>query len=138
MTSVSKTESNCSEFSPARNRAAILAVVPALPANYVDQPTLAARLRRLWADRKPLLRRFDDLQRAVMVEGRHFALPISEYEALDTFAKRNRRWREIAAELGCAAVKDALQQAGVNPAEVDHFLLPPIQESALRISTHWS
>ncbi len=121
MTSVTKMESNGSEFSP-REHATILAVAPAMPANYVDQSTVAARLRRLWADRKPLLRRFDDLQRAVMVEGRHFALPISEYEALDTFAKRNRRWREIAAELGCAAVKDALQQAEVSPAEVDHFL----------------
>jgi predicted naringenin-chalcone synthase len=115
-------DSNRSEFSQARERAAILAVAPAMPANYVDQPTLAARLRRLWADRKTLLRRFDDLQSAVMVEGRHLALPMSEYEPLDTFAKRNRRWREIAAELGCAAVSDALAQAGVSPDEVDHFL----------------
>src|SRR5579864_6297829 len=115
MTSVTKMELNGSEFSPARDRTAILAVAPAMPANYVDQTTVAARLRQHWADRKPLLRRFDDLQRAVMVEGRHFALPISEYEALDTFAKRNRRWREVAAELGCAAVRDALQQAGVRP-----------------------
>src|SRR6266436_1177874 len=122
MTNVTTMDSNGSEFSPAREGAAILAVASAMPANYVDQPTLAARLRRLWAERKPLLRRFDDLQSAVMVEGRHFALPISEYEPLDTFAKRNRRWREIAAELGCAAVRDALEQAGVSPAEVDHFL----------------
>ncbi|HEY2663860.1 MAG TPA: 3-oxoacyl-[acyl-carrier-protein] synthase III C-terminal domain-containing protein [Candidatus Binataceae bacterium] len=122
MNSATKMELNGSELSPARDRAAILAVVPAMPANYVDQATLAARLRPLWADRKPLLRRFDDLQRAVTVEGRHFALPISEYEPLDTFAKRNRRWREIAVELGCTAVRDALQQSGVSAAEVDHFL----------------
>jgi alkylresorcinol/alkylpyrone synthase len=122
MTSATKMELNGSEFSPARDRAAILAVVPAMPANYVDQATLAARLRPLWADRKPLLRRFYDFQRAVTVEGRHFALPISEYEALDTFAKRNRRWREIAVELGCAGVRAALEEAGVSPAEVDHFL----------------
>jgi alkylresorcinol/alkylpyrone synthase len=122
MTSVAEMESNGSGFPPARELPAILAVAPAMPANYVDQPTLAARLRQHWADRKPLVRRFDDLQRAVMVEGRHFALPISEYEPLDTFAKRNRKWREIAAELGCAAVKEALEQAGVGPAEVDHFL----------------
>jgi alkylresorcinol/alkylpyrone synthase len=122
MTSVAEMESNGFEFPPARERPAILAVAPAMPANYLDQATLPARLRPLWAHRNPLLRRFDDLQRAVTVEGRHIALPISEYEALDTFAKRNRRWREIAAELGCAAVRDALQQAGVSPAEVDHFL----------------
>jgi alkylresorcinol/alkylpyrone synthase len=123
MTNVTtKIDSNRSEFSPAREGAAILAVAPVMPANYVDQPTLAARLRRLWADKKPLLRRFDDLQSAVMVEGRHIALPISEYEPLDTFAKRNRRWKEIAAELGCAAVRNALARAGVSPVEVDHFL----------------
>lgn len=111
-----------SEFSPVREHAAILAVAPAMPANYVDQPTVMARLGQHWADRKAILRRLDELQRAVMVEGRHFALPLSEYEPLDTFAKRNRRWREVATELGCAAVSDALEQAGVSRAEVDHFL----------------
>jgi alkylresorcinol/alkylpyrone synthase len=113
---------NASEFSSARGHAAILAVAPAMPANYVDQQTVAARLRQHWADRKPILRRFDDMQRAVTIEGRHFALPISEYEALDTFAKRNRRWKEIAAELGCAAVSDALERAGISRTDVDHFL----------------
>src|SRR5713101_5613063 len=122
MTSVTKMALNGSEFSPVREHAAILAVAPAMPANYVDQPTVMARLGQHWADRKAILRRLDELQRAVMVEGRHFALPLSEYEPLDTFAKRNRRWREVAAELGCAAVRDALQQARISPAEVDHFL----------------
>jgi alkylresorcinol/alkylpyrone synthase len=111
-----------SEISSVQEHAAILAVAPAMPANYVDQPTVMARLRQHWADRKPILRRLDELQRAVMVEGRHFALPISEYEPLDTFAKRNRRWKEVAAELGCAAVSDALVRAGISRAEVDHFL----------------
>jgi alkylresorcinol/alkylpyrone synthase len=57
-----------------------------------------------------------------MVEGRHFALPLSEYEPLDTFAKRNRRWKEVATELGCAAVSAALEQAGISRTDVDHFL----------------
>ncbi len=73
MTAVNKTDSNGAEVLPAPGHAAILAVSPAMPANYVDQATVSARLRRLWADRKPLLRRFDDLQHAVMVEGRYFA-----------------------------------------------------------------
>jgi len=111
-----------SDLSPVQEHAAILAVAPAMLANYVDQPTLMARLRQHWADRKPILRRLDELQRAVMVEGRHFALPISEYEPLDTFAKRNRRWKELATELGCVAVGNALEQAGISRTEVDHFL----------------
>jgi alkylresorcinol/alkylpyrone synthase len=105
-----------------QEHATILAVAPAMPANYVDQATVIARLRQHWVDRKPILRRLDELQRAVMVEGRHFALPISEYEPLDTFAKRNRRWKEVATELGCVAVSDALERAGIGRAEVDHFL----------------
>ena len=119
MTSV---KTNSPEVRPTGELPAILAVAPAMPANYVDQATVAARLRQHWGERKPILRRFDDLQRAVMVEGRHVALPISEYEALNTFAKRNRRWREIAAELGCAAVSDALGLAEISRAEVDYFL----------------
>src|SRR5260370_9815669 len=110
------------EFSPVQEHAAILAVAPAMPANYVDQPTVMARLGQHWADRKAILRRLDELQRAVMVEGRHFALPLSEYEPLDTFAKRNRRWREVPTELGCAAVSNALEQAGLSRAEVAHFV----------------
>jgi alkylresorcinol/alkylpyrone synthase len=93
-----------------------------MPANYVNQPALIARLSQHWASRKPILRRLDELQRAVMVEGRHFALPLSEYEPLDTFAKRNRRWKEVATELGCAAVSAALEQAGISRTDVDHFL----------------
>jgi alkylresorcinol/alkylpyrone synthase len=111
-----------SEVSSVQKHAAILAVAPAMPANYVDQPTVMARLRQHWANRKPILRRLDELQRTVMVEGRHFALPISEYEPLDTFAKRNRRWKEVATELGCVAVSNALEQAGVSRSDVDHFL----------------
>jgi alkylresorcinol/alkylpyrone synthase len=111
-----------SDISIVKEHAAILSVTPAMPPNYVDQATVIARLRQHWADRKPILRRLDELQRAVMVEGRHFALPISEYEPLDTFAKRNRRWKEVAAELGCEAVSAALEQAGISRSEVDHFL----------------
>lgn len=100
----------------------ILAVAPAMPGHYFDQATVMARLGQHWAARKPILRRLDELQRAVMVEGRHFALSLSEYEPLDTFAKRNRRWKDVATELGCAAVSAALEQAGITRAEVDHFL----------------
>src|SRR5260370_27346256 len=111
-----------SGISSVQEHAAILAVAPAMPANYVDQPTVIARLRQHWADRKPILRRLDELQRAVMVEGRHFALPISEYEPLDTFAKRNRRWKEVAADLGSKAVSAALEQAGLSRSEVGRSL----------------
>jgi hypothetical protein len=81
-----------SEFSRVTEKAAILAVAPAMPANYVDQPTVIARLRQHWAN----LRRLDELQRAAMVAGRHFALSLSEYEPLDTFQSGiidGRRWR---------------------------------------------
>ena len=114
--------SRSSECSRITENPSILAVAPAMPANYVNQPTLIARLSQHWASRKPILRRLDELQRAVMVEGRHFALPLSEYEPLDTFAKRNRRWKEVATELGCAAVSAALEQAGISRTDVDHFL----------------
>jgi hypothetical protein len=69
MTNVPTMDSNGSEFSPARERAAILPSRLPCPQTTWTSQTLAARLRRLWAGRKPVLRRFDDLQSAVMVEG---------------------------------------------------------------------
>src|SRR5260370_27589042 len=94
------------EFSPVQEHAAILAVAPAMPANYVDQPTVMARVGQHWADRKAILRRLDELQRAVMVQGRHFALPLSQYEPLGTFDKRKRRWVAVETQLRCRATSD--------------------------------
>ncbi|HEY2104215.1 MAG TPA: 3-oxoacyl-[acyl-carrier-protein] synthase III C-terminal domain-containing protein [Candidatus Binataceae bacterium] len=99
----------------------VRAVGLALPPNYVEQQVLTAALRDYWTRKYGNARRLDDFHRAVRVRGRHLALPITEYPALDTFAKTNQAWNTAAVEVGEAAVRSALARAGLEPADVDHF-----------------
>jgi alkylresorcinol/alkylpyrone synthase len=92
-----------------------------LPRNWYDQETLLAALRADWAARHHNPERLDHLHRAVQVGGRHLALPIEAYPALDGFRKANDAWIAAAADLGEEAVRAALGRAGVGPADVDQL-----------------
>jgi alkylresorcinol/alkylpyrone synthase len=100
---------------------AILSVGRALPPHFVDQETLIACLSAYWGARHFNVDRLADLHRAARVGGRHLALPLSEYPALDGFAKTNDAFIRVGSELGAAAVSDALARAGVGPREVEHL-----------------
>jgi len=104
-----------------RNAPQIRAVGLALPPHYVEQEVLTQALREYWTRRYGNTRRLDEFHRAVRVRGRHLALPMTEYPALDTFAKTNQAWNTVAVQVGEAAVRAALDQAGLEPADVDHF-----------------
>jgi alkylresorcinol/alkylpyrone synthase len=103
----------------------LLAVGTALPPNVVDQPSLAALLRSLWSEEYSGSRRwqatFDQVHRTVRIDRRYLALPVSEYGALDSFAKTNAAWTRVAPELGAVAVLDALNGAGLGVRDIDHL-----------------
>jgi alkylresorcinol/alkylpyrone synthase len=105
----------------------LLAVGTALPANVVDQQSLAALLRSLWREEYGGSRRwqttFDQVHRTVRIDRRYLALPVSEYAALDSFGKTNAAWTRVAPELGAAAVLDVLGSAGLGVRDVDHLFL---------------
>ena len=103
------------------NTPRVIGTGTALPGNYVDQERLTARLRELWAARYSDLRRFDQIQSALGITGRHLALPIEEYIPLDTFAKANEAWMRVAPEIGASAARAALERAGLEPRDVDHL-----------------
>jgi alkylresorcinol/alkylpyrone synthase len=90
-----------------------------MPPNYVDQETLTAALRAHWARRHFNAERLDELHRAVKVRGRHLALPLQEYPALDGFKRSNDAWIRVAEEVGARAVEAALAGAGLGPRDVD-------------------
>jgi alkylresorcinol/alkylpyrone synthase len=98
----------------------IRAVGRALPENHADQETLIGALRELWARKHFNLARFEELQRAVGVGGRHLALPVSAYRELDSFGKANAAWTGAALEVGERASRDALARAGLAADEIDH------------------
>ena len=99
----------------------ILSVERALPRHFVEQEKLLAAFRALWGQQHFNLQRLEQLHRAVRVGGRHLALPLEEYAALQGFAARNSAWTRVAAELGAEAVRKALLAADVAPAQVDHL-----------------
>lgn len=99
----------------------VVSVGRALPGNYADQQTLIEAFQKHWASQHYNVERLDDLFRSVQVSGRYLALPISDYEALDTFAKRNEAWRRAAIDLGESAIRAALERAGLTASDVDHI-----------------
>lgn len=99
----------------------ILSVAQALPPHFADQDTLLAAFRELWGQKHFNLERLEQLHRAVRVGGRHLALPLERYRALESFAARNEAWTSAAVEVGGRAVERALAAADIAPAQVDHF-----------------
>jgi alkylresorcinol/alkylpyrone synthase len=100
---------------------AILSVGRALPPNHVDQETLIAALSAYWGARHFNVARLADLHRAAQVGGRHLALPLGEYPALDSFQKTNDAFIRVGADVGEAAVRDGLRRAGLSPGDVQHL-----------------
>ncbi|MBM4379914.1 MAG: type III polyketide synthase [Deltaproteobacteria bacterium] len=98
----------------------IHAVSRVLPPHHADQETLIAALRRLWATQHFNVERLEELHRAVMVNGRHLALPVDEYFALESFQARNDAWIRVGTDLAERAAREALARAGLTPADVDH------------------
>jgi alkylresorcinol/alkylpyrone synthase len=97
----------------------IAAVGRGLPSHYYDQETLLAALRRHWARRHYNLERLEQLHRNVLVGGRHLALPIEDYDRIDTWGDANDAWIRVAQEVGAEAMLDGLGAAGLGVEDVD-------------------
>src|ERR1700688_3097498 len=97
-----------------------------LPQNYYPQEMISAALWDEWGGSDESRARFERLHRSVGVRGRHLALPMEDYRALDSFSKMNDKWVERATGLGEEAIRSALQQAGLAPASVDHIFFTTV------------
>ncbi|MFE0927900.1 type III polyketide synthase [Streptomyces mutabilis] len=97
----------------------IAAVHTALPTHRYVQEDLTGPIGDLClapgADRA-LLRR---LHASAGVRARHLALPIERYAGLGDFGRSNDAWLEAGLDLGEEALTGALQEAGLEPADVD-------------------
>lgn len=97
----------------------IVAVGAALPETYYDQEQLIAALGVYWGERFYNRERFEQLQRNVLVGGRHLALPLERYGELSGFGATNDEWIRVGLELGERATREALAASGLAPADVD-------------------
>ena len=100
----------------------IAAVGSALPPHYYDQDRLIAAFRDMWGRRHHNLDRIERLHRNVLVGGRHLALPLEEYERLETWGQANDAWIRVAQEVGAQAVLDGLDRAGLSREEIETLI----------------
>lgn len=97
----------------------IASVGKAFPPHYYDQEALLEALARVWSKRLFNQDRLEALHRNVLVGGRHLALPIEEYEKrVTSWGAANDAWIEVSQEIGAAAVRDAMERAGLDLDEV--------------------
>jgi len=96
----------------------ITAVGRAFPKNYYDQESLLAAFRKHWGKRHHNIDRLEGLHRSVLVGGRHLALTMPEYEALENWGQANDHWIRVAQEVGEEAVRDALDRSGIHLKQV--------------------
>ena len=99
----------------------IAAVGSALPKNYYRQEELIAALRAHWATRYYNVDRIEAVHRHALVGGRHLALRLQDYPALDTFTASNDAFIRCALDLGAEAIDRGLQGAGLARRDVDHI-----------------
>ncbi|HET6984105.1 MAG TPA: type III polyketide synthase, partial [Myxococcaceae bacterium] len=99
----------------------VRSVGTALPPNWVDQETLISVFREHWAKEHFNVERIEELHRSVQVGGRYLALPLEEYLPLTRFSERNDAFNRVSLDLGEQAVRRALDEAGLQPRDVDHL-----------------
>lgn len=96
----------------------VASVGTALPPHRYSQEEILEAFRAAWGTRHHNAARVDRLHRAVQVGARHLALPLEAYPALQGFGEANEAFIRVATEIGEAALRRALAEAGLDPRDL--------------------
>lgn len=99
----------------------IAATATGFPPHYYSQLELVAALRRIWSQTGLNFNRLEQFHRNTLVDGRHLALPLNQYEDLDGFSASNGAWTSAALDLGEKIICDLLEKAGLQPRDIAHL-----------------
>ena len=97
----------------------VAAVAHAFPPHYYDQAQLLEAFKAVWLREHFNAERLERLHQNVQVGGRHLALPLEQYQKLETWGDANNAWIRVAQEIGATAIDRALAAAGLAFDEVD-------------------
>jgi alkylresorcinol/alkylpyrone synthase len=97
----------------------VAAVGHAFPPHYYDQDQLLEAFRTLWLSKHYNPERLERLHKNVRVSGRHLALPLEEYQRLESWGQANDAWIRVAQEVGASALDAALGKLGLEYSEID-------------------
>lgn len=97
----------------------IAAVAGAHPPYYYSQSELIAAFQEFWAKEHHNVGRVARFHEAVLVGGRHLALPMERYPQLSGFGEANAAFIEVGTNVGEIALRRALDEAGLRPQDLD-------------------
>lgn len=93
----------------------------AFPPHYYSQTELYTAMAQMWQNGPHNPSRLQALHQSVSVGGRHIALPLPQYAALQDFTACNRAYIEVGAALAEDVTRAALADAQVTAEDIDHI-----------------
>ncbi len=104
----------------------IAAVTHAFPDHYYSREVMLAALREHWSKGHSNLDRLERIHHSAGVNGRHLALPIEDYEALEGFEAKNNAWIRCALDLGETVLCRLFEKANIKPADVSQIIFTTV------------
>ncbi len=104
----------------------IIAVSSQFPSELVSQPDITKVLSDKWRDANVKLELVERFHRSSKVNARHIAMPIEQYAAGLSFAERNDVFIRVGLEITERAVRQVLEDAGVEAKEVAQIIFTTV------------